>query len=100
MVVRFALTILVAGGCAAAQSQANSVAIGQPTAMVTDAAGNLYFTATTSCGAGTIAGVFRMDPSGFLTQVAGNGTVGKPTQIVENYPPASGDGGWPPTRNS
>jgi hypothetical protein len=46
MAVRCVLTMSVAGGCTVAQSQANCVAIGQPTAIVTDAGGNYYFAAT------------------------------------------------------
>jgi hypothetical protein len=87
-----ALTVLVMG-CGAAQTPATSVAIGRPTAVATDAAGNLYFAATNDCGATVAAAVFKLDAGGALTRVAGNGSAAKRTQITEEYPPASGEGG-------
>jgi sugar lactone lactonase YvrE len=47
-----------------------SASIGQPASVVTDTAGSVYFSAT------QLSAVMRVDPSGNLTRVAGNGQKG------------------------
>jgi sugar lactone lactonase YvrE len=108
MLLRCILTTLVAGGYAlvptqpvqaqpSAVSPATDVAIGAPTAVVTDATGNLYFAVSRAYLPGKFEpAVFKMDSAGVLTRVAGNGVRVEP-RLFEDYPPAFGDGG-PATR--
>jgi len=62
----------VAGGVAlpSAHAAALSTGIGRPAAIAADAAGNVYFASS------TLYSVFKMDASGTLTVVAGNGHAG------------------------
>src|SRR5215475_9404090 len=85
-----ALSLLLLAGCAGAQQYvistvaggappatpmaANQASIGDPARVLVDSAGNAYFSSVHS--------MFRVDPSGTLTRVAGNGRAGN-----------SGDGG-------
>lgn len=65
----------VAGGAAPpTPAAANRTSIGDPPRVATDSSGNVYF--------GSLHSIFRVDPSGTLTRVAGNGRSGY-----------SGDGG-------
>ena len=104
MLLRCILTTLVVGGCALLTTQpvqaqpstlspATDVAIGAPTAVITDATGNIYFAVSRAYLPGKFEpAVFKMDSAGVLTRVAGNGAGVEP-RLFENYPPASGDGG-------
>jgi sugar lactone lactonase YvrE len=71
---QFAISTVAGGRLLPAPAPAAGVAIGQPQAVATDAAGNVYFASLYS--------VFKMDPPGLLTLVAGTGISGD-----------SGDGG-------
>jgi uncharacterized protein (TIGR03437 family) len=60
----------VAGGPPAAVPQPHDSAIGFPIAVTTDAALNIYFSS------GAVNAVFRLDPGGSVTRVAGNTIAG------------------------
>ena len=66
----YVISTIVGGGLPATAMPAISALIGQPGAVVTDAAGNVYFSST------PLHTVFRVDPAGTLTRVAGTGTAG------------------------
>ncbi|MBS1876749.1 MAG: hypothetical protein JSU00_26280 [Acidobacteria bacterium] len=77
---QFTISTIAGGGVPVTPAAAASAAIGQVRRVVADAGGNLYFSASNV--------VYKMDSSGTLTLVAGNGQAGY-----------SGDGG-PATRAS
>jgi hypothetical protein len=88
MFIRLALSALLAGGCALLPADSPlEVGIAAPTAVATDRAGNVYFTASRS--------VFKLDQNGILTRVAGTGISDSPG-AGSGFTPGSagtGDGG-------
>jgi sugar lactone lactonase YvrE len=100
MLVRCFLTILAAG-CALVPTQpaqaqsATDVAIGAPTAVVTDPAGNLYFAVSRAYSPASYEpAVFKLDPGGVLTRIVGNGiAITGPPRLFVDYPPVVGDNG-------
>lgn len=65
---QYSITTLAGGAPPATPATAASTSIGRPHRVLTDSAGNVYFTASNS--------VFRMAGNGTLTLVAGNGRAG------------------------
>ena len=57
-----------AGGVSLPASEAVNAAIGSPQSVATDAVGNVYFAG--------LHRIFKLDPNGVLTLVAGTGTSG------------------------
>ena len=71
---QYVVSTIAGGGVLPPMSPALSVAVGAPEGIATDTAGRVFFTAQNA--------VYRLDPDGTLTQVAGSGVPGD-----------SGDGG-------
>jgi sugar lactone lactonase YvrE len=71
---RYTISTVAGGALRAVPQDATAVSIGNPTGIAADAAGNIYFTGPSV--------VFKLDPGGLLTRVAGKGGGGY-----------SGDGG-------
>ena len=87
---------LISNIAAIAQQSAADVAIGAPTAIVADGAGNIYFAVSRAYSPDKyVPAVLKLDRDGLLTRVAGTvDTVGQEQSgLFQNYPPALGDGG-------
>src|SRR5262249_6517880 len=81
---------------AIARQSATDLAIGAPTAIVADAAGNIFFAVSRGTSPDKyVPAVLKLDRDGVLTRVAGTvGIVGQEQSgLFQNYPPALGDGG-------
>jgi len=66
---QYNISAFAGGGAIPYPATATLVPIGPPTGAALDKAGNLYFTSTDN-------GVYKVDPAGTLTRVAGNGKQG------------------------
>jgi sugar lactone lactonase YvrE len=73
---QYVISTYAGGGPPPIRTQAMDASIGSVLGIATDTAGNVYFSSSEFCS------VFKLDPSGVLTRVAGNGRTGY-----------SGDGG-------
>jgi hypothetical protein len=81
---------------AIAQQSAADVAIGAPTAIVADGAGNIYFAVSRAYSPYKyVPVVLKLDRDGVLTRVAGTVDVAGQEQsgLFQDYPPGLGDGG-------
>lgn len=65
---QYLVSTIAGGGAPPTPTAATNASIGDPPRVATDSAGNLYF--------GSLHSVFRVDPSGTLTRVAGTGRSG------------------------